>query len=235
MFRTSVCAAAEYLDEKNIKYESADFLYESAEDFSDLEKGIAEYVISLAKDEDIVYAVPGSGIYDDGSVDMLNKLYENVEIIPGVATDSYMLSKRLPVGISSGVSIIPASMLTDGAINTRLPLCITSLDDNYTLSEIKILLLEKYIDEHPVNLINENQSKDLKLYEIDRGHKVNHNSVLYIMPKGDDEKHDLYDLLKIFKKLRSPNGCPWDREQTHQSLKRLFNRGVCRGIGRCGQ
>lgn len=28
------------------------------------------------------------------------------------------------------------------------------------------------------------------------------------------------DLLKVMAKLRSPQGCPWDREQTHMSLRR---------------
>lgn len=28
------------------------------------------------------------------------------------------------------------------------------------------------------------------------------------------------DLLKVMAKLRSPNGCPWDREQTHLTLRR---------------
>jgi uncharacterized protein YabN with tetrapyrrole methylase and pyrophosphatase domain len=28
------------------------------------------------------------------------------------------------------------------------------------------------------------------------------------------------DLLKVMAKLRSPTGCPWDREQTHKSLRR---------------
>ena len=29
-------------------------------------------------------------------------------------------------------------------------------------------------------------------------------------------------LLQIMDKLRSPEGCPWDREQTHESLKRYL-------------
>ena len=29
-------------------------------------------------------------------------------------------------------------------------------------------------------------------------------------------------LLQIMEKLRSPEGCPWDREQTHDSLKRYL-------------
>jgi MazG family protein len=33
-------------------------------------------------------------------------------------------------------------------------------------------------------------------------------------------KPAMNDLLKVMAKLRSPNGCPWDREQTHLTLRR---------------
>ncbi len=33
------------------------------------------------------------------------------------------------------------------------------------------------------------------------------------------EKLDIYDLLEIMKLLRAPNGCKWDREQTHKSIR----------------
>lgn len=36
------------------------------------------------------------------------------------------------------------------------------------------------------------------------------------------DKYSIEDLLKIIKLLRSPNGCPWDKKQTHSSLKRNF-------------
>ncbi|MBN2852099.1 MAG: nucleoside triphosphate pyrophosphohydrolase [Clostridia bacterium] len=36
------------------------------------------------------------------------------------------------------------------------------------------------------------------------------------------DRYDFYDLLKIIEKLRSDDGCPWDREQTHQSLKKYM-------------
>ncbi len=35
----------------------------------------------------------------------------------------------------------------------------------------------------------------------------------------DKEKYGFNDLLEIMAKLRSENGCPWDREQTHESLR----------------
>ena len=34
----------------------------------------------------------------------------------------------------------------------------------------------------------------------------------------EKKKYDFEDLVRIMEKLRSENGCPWDREQTHRSL-----------------
>ena len=36
------------------------------------------------------------------------------------------------------------------------------------------------------------------------------------------DKYDLNDLIDIMALLRSGDGCPWDREQTHDSLKRYM-------------
>ena len=35
-------------------------------------------------------------------------------------------------------------------------------------------------------------------------------------------KYSIDDLLEIVRLLRSPEGCPWDREQTHESIKKNF-------------
>ena len=34
------------------------------------------------------------------------------------------------------------------------------------------------------------------------------------------EKKNFYDFCEIIEKLRAPGGCPWDREQTHNTLKK---------------
>lgn len=36
------------------------------------------------------------------------------------------------------------------------------------------------------------------------------------------EKYSIDDLLKIMEILRSPEGCPWDREQTHKTIRNNF-------------
>ena len=34
-----------------------------------------------------------------------------------------------------------------------------------------------------------------------------------------DRKYDFADLIEIIARLRAPGGCPWDMEQTHESMK----------------
>ena len=48
------------------------------------------------------------------------------------------------------------------------------------------------------------------------------DSVLFVPPVSFDAltRYDYYDLVEIMKRLRAPDGCPWDREQTHKSIKR---------------
>ncbi len=36
------------------------------------------------------------------------------------------------------------------------------------------------------------------------------------------DRYDIQDLLEIMRLLRSPDGCPWDREQTHHSIRGDF-------------
>ena len=38
----------------------------------------------------------------------------------------------------------------------------------------------------------------------------------------NDNKVDIQKLVDVMAQLRSPDGCPWDREQTHDSLKQYL-------------
>ncbi len=44
------------------------------------------------------------------------------------------------------------------------------------------------------------------------------------------DKYDMDDLVRIVKKLRSPDGCPWDKVQTHQSIRRDFIEEVYEAV-----
>ena len=46
-----------------------------------------------------------------------------------------------------------------------------------------------------------------------------HNGKVYI----ETAPHNMEELLEIITVLRSPEGCSWDRAQTHESLKKCLN------------
>jgi tetrapyrrole methylase family protein/MazG family protein len=57
----------------------------------------------------------------------------------------------------------------------------------------------------------------LPLYEIDRSPQVGNLTTLYVPPLGSGTSFEAFQ--EIIARLRAPGGCPWDREQTHQSLR----------------
>jgi len=62
--------------------------------------------------------------------------------------------------------------------------------------------------------------EDLKLYEIDRSLKIGLLTALYLPPLAPDTSFENFQ--EIVARLRAPDGCPWDREQTHLSLRKYL-------------
>ena len=118
--------------------------------------------------------------------------------------------------------MIPAACLERGAFSPRLPLIVTALDNEYMLGDVKILLADEYGDEHEVIVGYVQSHIKAKLYEIDRYKDISHKTMIYVPPKTESARYDSHELHEVFKKLRSPEGCPWDREQDHVSLKRYL-------------
>ncbi len=44
------------------------------------------------------------------------------------------------------------------------------------------------------------------------------------------DRYDTGDLIEIVKLLRSPGGCPWDKEQTHESIRKDFIEEVYEAV-----
>jgi tetrapyrrole methylase family protein/MazG family protein len=89
-------------------------------------------------------------------------------------------------------------------------------------AEVKLTLLNLYPPEHEMSLLRhlataEATVERLPLHELDHLLDIDHLSTLFVppLPKASSVStfHD------IVARLRAPGGCPWDREQTHQSLR----------------
>ena len=59
--------------------------------------------------------------------------------------------------------------------------------------------------------------ESLALYEIDRSPSIGLLTALYVPPLGPATSFEAFQ--EIIAHLRAPDGCPWDREQTHLSLR----------------
>ena len=44
------------------------------------------------------------------------------------------------------------------------------------------------------------------------------------------ERYNVYDLFEIVKTLRSPEGCPWDKVQTHETIRSEFIEEVYEAV-----
>ena len=72
--RTGVHPAVAELDRRGIAYETFDYCYEQGADFETVYRSIADACLTLAQQQDLVYAVPGSPLVAEETVRLLRKL-----------------------------------------------------------------------------------------------------------------------------------------------------------------
>lgn len=89
--------------------------------------------------------------------------------------------------------------------------------------------MEKYPDDYPIYIVHAAGSSEEKivkvpLYQLDHEiSSVNNLTSIYVPPVKDDFVYrEFSSLREIIRILRGPNGCPWDKKQTHQSLKKYL-------------
>lgn len=228
-FRTEVHPTIEYINTLGIKYETYDNKYESSESFDEVYSSIAADLIEKHKEfSNIVYGVPGHPLVAEKSVSILLDLCEKegieTELIPAVSfIDAIMESLKIdPI---NGLKIIDAFDIKNQILDNRLGIVITQVYNNFIASEVKITLSEYYDEEAEIYFVRAAGIKGLesirkiKLFELDRQEDIDYLTSLYI-PKDTKCKKDFNDLVDIMRVLRGTDGCPWDLEQDHESLKK---------------
>jgi tetrapyrrole methylase family protein/MazG family protein len=103
-----------------------------------------------------------------------------------------------------------------------LPAVITQISSIALIAEVKSSLEAVYPVNHLVRFVHARGSEgyiveDLPLDEIDRGSHVDSMIALYIPPLEKGTSFESFQ--EIIAHLRAPDGCPWDREQTHLTLR----------------
>lgn len=212
---------------RHLEISSCDDLYQRASTFDEVYESIVDRVLMLGRrPEGVLYAVPGHPLVGEATVRgiIARCQTESVpyQIIPG-------LSFLEPALTALGVDPLADGLQVVDALAPRLepdrPALIGQLYDRRTTSDLKLYLLERYPPDHPVTLVSgaglpEERVHTVELAHLDRGDEADHLTCLYLPPLPVAENTATYQGLRaIVARLRAPDGCPWDRQQTHESLK----------------
>lgn len=229
--RTEKHPTVQFLREYGIKFETYDHKYEQGENFDQVYESIADDLINNELEYgNIVYAVPGHPLVAEKSVNLLIHLCEKKEIETEIFTAvSFIdvLMESLKIDPIEGIKVIDAFDMKSQVLDKRVGTIITQVYDKFIASEVKLALMQYYPDDSEIYFVRAAGVKGLEsirkmpLYEIDRQEDIDYLTSLYI-PKNLDVRKDFYDLLDIIGILRAENGCPWDKEQTHESIKKCL-------------
>ena len=241
LVRTGEHPAMEEIAAVGVAFETFDFLYEQCADFQDIYKEIARSVVNAARLRPVVYAVPGHPMIGEESVRQVISLAKengiDWEVIPAM---SFLDSVQTSLGlvISTGFRLLDGLGLAGPEISPgcrpdpHVPNLIMQVYSPMIASEVKLSLMNYYPDEYGIKVIKaagiagQEKIAEIPLFELDRLDWIDHLTCVYIPANADSKamvsRFPVDRLVDIMERLRGIGGCPWDREQTHHSLKRYL-------------
>lgn len=209
--------------------ESFDHLYAELDDFEQIYRAIMDQVMQLARlPAGVTYAVPGDPSVGEATVQGLRRAAQEedlaLQILPGLSFIEPCLA-ALGLDALDGLSVADALGLASGhhpAFPPDQPALIGQLYSRELAAEVKLTLLNQYPPDHPVQLIwaagsSSARLLELPLFELDRQPTIDSLTALCVPPL--EQASSFEALQETIAHLRAPEGCPWDRQQTHLSLR----------------
>lgn len=222
------------------RVESCDRFYESGRSFQEVYAEIVAYVLARAAEGDLVYAVPGHPLIGERTVtDLLEQAAGagiQTRIVDGISAIDVVASALGIDPMAGEAQLIDASELHrfidrepfNGAlpdVSPARPVLLSQVYSSPVASSAKLALSGVFPDDHEIVVVSAaavpgaERIRHCRLFELDRI-DVNHLTSVWI-PRIDalDATRWPVTLHRIAARLRAPGGCPWDREQTHASLR----------------
>lgn len=201
---------------------SFDEIYESADTFADVYAEIIDRLVAAAAlYGEILYAVPGSPLVLERTVQRLRG-DDRIEcnILPAMSFLDVAYARLGIDPVEAGVRLIDGHEFATAAAGDHGPLFVAHAHANWVLSDIK-LAVEAASGDDPVVILQRLGTPDELIThttwsELDRTVEADHLTCLYIPQLGSPVGSSLVRLHQLARTLREK--CPWDREQTHQSL-----------------
>jgi len=206
-----------------------DAKYESAATFDEVYDAIADELVRAATTHDeVLYAVPGSPLVLERSVHILRERAGasgvDTHILPAVSfLDATWVALSIDP-VEAGVRLVDGHRFASEAAGERGPLLVAHTHANWVLSDVK-LAAESEPADTPVVLLHHLGLPDERIAhttwaDLDRALEADHLTSLYIPHLAAPVAGELVRCHQLARTLREQ--CPWDREQTHQSLARYL-------------
>lgn len=217
LLHTGRCGCAEWLARRGIPFETLDELYEQCEDFDEHARLAAEAVCRAAEAGDVVY-----GVFDvrDRSVSALLGLRSDASVVPGPPTEGALMAYA-----GDSVQLLEASDWENYVLSPARSALVRELDSRELAAEVKLKLMEVYPEENEVLVWIGGGLAHTPLYNLDRLKGYDHRTCA-LAPAINDltqlERFDVERFEKVVEVLCAPGGCPWDRQQTHASLRQYI-------------
>jgi tetrapyrrole methylase family protein/MazG family protein len=98
-----------------------------------------------------------------------------------------------------------------------MPVLLAGVDSRELALHLKTLLLTTYPPEHLALWVGEGKVKEERLADLS-GESFGRDVCLYVPALGEGSSFESF--AEIVAHLRAPDGCPWDKEQTHETLRK---------------
>jgi tetrapyrrole methylase family protein / MazG family protein len=212
----------------HVSVRTCDDLYEAGASFDAVYRAIAARLVAAAADGPVVYAVPGDPATGETAVVHLRAacapLGIPVVVLPGVSFLGPTLS-ALGWDALDGLQIADATALAQRHhpdLDPDRPALVAQVYNRLVASDVKIVLMGAYPPEHPVTLVSGAGTSGQRiavttLAALDHRDDFDDLTTLAVLPL--DPPGSVLALAEVVAALRAPDGCPWDREQTHASLR----------------
>ncbi len=242
ILRTRIHPSVEWLTSRGIRFEALDWAYDRGRDFAGVYRLIVNFLLQESAADHLIYAVPGHPLVAERTVEML--LEEGpgagveVEIGPGAsALDAIFSAAQLDP--SAGLQILDAQEAGLRTVDPATGALWLQVYDRAVASDLKLAMMEVYPDDFLVIVISsagipgQERVETVPLYGLDRVSWIDHLTSVYFPPlvdsvaasrdaAGGTAAGSLRPLMDVVRRLRGPGGCPWDREQTHLSLRQYL-------------
>ena len=202
---------------------SFDSVYESADTLEEVYAGIVDALAEAAAEEgEVLYAVPGSPLVAERTVELLRADERvDVQLVAGLSFLDLVWARLGVDPLAAGVRLVDGHRFGVEAAGERGPLVVGQCDSRAVLSEIK-LAVEGEPPKEVVVLrrlgLPDEQVSSVAWADLDRDVEPDHLTTLYVPALAAPVAGELTRFSELVHTLRAR--CPWDREQTHQTLSR---------------